>query len=244
MSFEALLQEFEELAKSMASDGDADDKRIQAAANSDEGGNGGDDQGNGDDAGTNDDAGNGDDQGSGAAGGDGDADNNGGAGDGDADDNKGGESTLGKSFTATGENGEPLELIDGTELVKSLMARVETNESQAVAVMGSLGDLIKSQTQTLQSQGQLIKSLQEKVDALGTEGRGRKATVSLSQKPSQEHMAKSQSGDEELTGSQFLAKCLQAQAAGRLTGMDVSRAQIALNQNVPVPADIVSRVAG
>lgn len=243
MSFEALLQEFEGLAKSMASEGDADDKRIQAAANSEEGGEGGDGQGNGNGVGTGDDAGNGDGQGAGAAGGDGDADNKGGAADGDADD-KGGESTLGKSFTATGENGEPLELIDGTELVKSLMDRVETNESQAIAVMGSLGDLIKSQTQTLQSQGQLIKSLQEKVDALGTEGRGRKATVTLSQKPSQEHMAKSQSGDEEITGSQFLAKCLQAQAAGRLTGMDVSRAQIALNQGVSVPADIVSRVAG
>jgi hypothetical protein len=248
MSFAALMQEFETLAKSMAEQGDTDDARIHAAAGGEggEGGEAGSAEGNGEGAGEagNGAAGDGNGEGAagGAAGGDGDADDKGGAGDGDADD-KGGE-TLGKSFSATTEDGETKEFIDGTELVKSLMSRIETNESESVAVMGQLGDLIKSQSQMLQSQGQLIKSLQEQVSSLGSEGRGRKATVSLVQKPSQEQMAKSQAGSEEMTGPQFLAKCLQAQAAGRLTGMDVSRAQIALNSGVNVPADIVSRVAG
>lgn len=245
MSFAALMQEFETLAKSMAEQGDTDDARIHAAAGGEggEGGEAGNEEGNGEGAGEagNGEAGEGGEAG-GAAGGDGDADDKGGAGDGDADDK--GEEALGKSFSATTEDGETKEFIDGTELVKSLMSRIETNESESVAVMGQLGDLIKSQSQMLQSQGQLIKSLQEQVSSLGSEGRGRKATVSLVQKPSQEQMAKSQAGNEEMTGPQFLAKCLQAQAAGRLTGMDVSRAQIALNQGVNVPADIVSRVAG
>lgn len=245
MSFAALMQEFETLAKSMAEQGDTDDARIHAAAGGEggEGGEAGSAEGNGEGAGEagNGEAGEGGEAG-GAAGGDGDADDKGGAGDGDADDK--GEEALGKSFSATTEDGETKEFIDGTELVKSLMSRIETNESESVAVMGQLGDLIKSQSQMLQSQGQLIKSLQEQVSSLGSEGRGRKATVSLVQKPSQEQMAKSQAGSEEMTGPQFLAKCLQAQAAGRLTGMDVSRAQIALNSGVNVPADIVSRVAG
>lgn len=214
MSFEALLEEFDTLQKSLAAqaqESDKDDEEIQAAA--DEGnGNGGID---GDDEGRTD----GDDED--------DED--------DEDEDEDGQSVLGKSFAFTLDNGEVVEAVDGTELVKSLMGRIDNNESQVTAALAGALGLIKQQ-------GDMIKSLTDKVSALGAEGRGRKAALTVHEKPAAGSGAAQQKDG--VPAGEFMHKCLQAQAAGRITGQDVSRAQIALNSGVAVPADIVSRVAG
>ncbi len=214
--YEKLLEELETMAKAMPGDDGADDDKIQAAAaaaNPDADGDGENDV-TGDDL--NPEGGEG----------------LGGEGEGDGDD----EEAMGKSFALKLEDGTELEAIDGTELVKSLMARVESNEGTVMKALGTAVDL-------LGKQGDMIKSLQDEVKKLAGEGRGRKTVVSVSEKPvAGATMAKSQGAADGLSANEFMAKALAAQASGRLTGLDVARAESALNKGLPVPQDVVNRV--
>ena len=214
--YEKLLEELETMAKAMPGDEGADDDKIQAAAaaaNPDADGDGENDV-TGDDLSPEGSEGLGDE------------------GEGDGDD----EETMGKSFAHTLEDGTELEAIDGTELVKSLMARVESNEGTVMKALGTAVDL-------LGKQGDMIKSLQDEVKKLAGEGRGRKTVVSVSEKPvAGATMAKSQGAADGLSANEFMAKALAAQASGRLTGLDVARAESALNKGLPVPQDVVNRV--
>ena len=216
--YEKLLEELETMAKAMPGDEGADDDKIQAAAaaaNPDADGDGENDV-TGDDLSPEGSKGLGDE----------------GEGDGDGDD----EETMGKSFALKLEDGTELEAIDGTELVKSLMARVESNEGTVMKALGTAVDL-------LGKQGDMIKSLQDEVKKLAGEGRGRKTVVSVSEKPvAGATMAKSQGAADGLSANEFMAKALAAQASGRLTGLDVARAESALNKGLPVPQDVVNRV--
>lgn len=152
---------------------------------------------------------------------------------GDADD----KNPMAKSMTAQGADGEEIEVVDATEMLKSL-------QSDLTEQGGVLAKALETMTSVAQKQGALIKSLQTEVRALAGQGRGRKAVISVSEKPMPgETMAKSHQDDApKLTREQFMAKCLDAQKAHKITGLDVSRAEIAINNGVPVPADIVSRV--
>lgn len=216
--YEKLLEELETMAKAMPGDEGADDDKIQAAAaaaNPDADGDGENDV-TGDDLNPEGGEGLGDE----------------GEGEGDGDD----EETMGKSFALKLEDGTELEAIDGTELVKSLMARVESNEGTVMKALGTAVDL-------LGKQGNMIKSLQDEVKKLAGEGRGRKTVVSVSEKPvAGATMAKSQGAADGLSANEFMAKALAAQASGRLTGLDVARAESALNKGLPVPQDVVNRV--
>lgn len=216
MSFEKLLDELETMSKAMPSDDTGeDDKKIQAAAA--EGGEG--DVSNDDDK--NDDVSQDDD--------DNDLDN-GSESDKEGDDDRG----MTKSFQFTLESGEVIEAQDGTKLVKSLISRVEKNEAVLTKALGTAVTLIKSQ-------GELIKSLQSKVDNLSGQGRGRKAIVSVVEKQSTALVKSVQ--EEGMSANEFMAKALEAQAKGLITGLDVSRAEAHLNKGLRIPDDIVAKVA-
>ena len=153
---------------------------------------------------------------------------------------------MGKSMTVFDSEGNPVNAVDGTELIKSLMVRLETVESKA----NGAGELAKALSQTVQLVGQqaeLIKSLQERVNVLGGEGRGRKSAVVIptSKPDASQQMAKAMGSEQQqgIPAHEFMAKALTAQAQGLITGLDVSRAESHLNHRMPVPADIVSRVA-
>ena len=153
---------------------------------------------------------------------------------------------MGKSMTVFDSEGNPVNAVDGTELIKSLMVRLETVESKA----NGAGELAKALSQTVQLVGQqaeLIKSLQERVNVLSGEGRGRKSAVVFptSKPDASQQMAKAMGSEQQqgIPAHEFMAKALTAQAQGLITGLDVSRAESHLNHRLPVPADIVSRVA-
>lgn len=164
--------------------------------------------------------------------GDGDEDDAGGKGDGDADDKP-----MVKSMQVTLEDGTQAEAIDGTELVKSLQARIETGEDQLTKSMGAIMGLIKGQSD-------MIKSLSDQVKALRGEGRGRKTVVNVAEKPdsaSPKPLVKSLT-PEGMTADQFFAKALTAQREGRISGSDVAVAEACLNRGEAIPANIVHRV--
>ena len=226
MSFESLIgdlqalsdaREQQVLAKSLAAADAADDDKVTAAAAEagatlPEDGEAADDETDAD-----------------AAGGEG--------GEGDEGDDEG--EPFGKSFFD--QDGNPVEVVDATEMLKSLGARLEQTELGAGQAIGLAVDLIKSQGATIQSQGELLKSLATKVESLASRGRGRVATLSVADKPSVgEPLAKSEPAG--VAPQEFMAKALEAQRFGRLTGRDVSIAEGYLQKGLAVPADIVNRV--
>lgn len=166
-----------------------------------------------------------------------DGDEGAGAGDGDGD-----EEPMGKSFEFVGEDGQKHEAVDGTELVKSLMAKIDTQESSMTKALGVAVDLIKSQGDLLKSQGEQIADLTGRIERLSNEGRGRKATVSVAEKPAAGELQKSEPAG--VSGQEFMTKALAAQADGKLTGRDVAIAETSLQKGLAVPADIVKRVLG
>jgi len=225
MSFESLIgdlqalsdaREQQVLAKSLAAADAADDDKVTAAAAEagatlPEGGEAADGETDADAAGGDAAGGEGDDEGE----------------------------PFGKSFFD--QDGNPVEVVDATEMLKSLGARLEQTELGAGQAIGLAVDLIKSQGATIQSQGELLKSLATKVESLASQGRGRVATLSVADKPSVgEPLAKSEPAG--VAPQEFMAKALEAQRVGRLTGRDVSIAEGYLQKGLAVPADIVNRV--
>ena len=165
--------------------------------------------------------------------GDGDADNNGGMPDGDKDD---GGKPMAKSFKFTLEDGTEVEAQDGSELVKSLGERLDATETTMAKALGQAVDLIKGQ-------GEMIKSMQDQIKKLSGEGRGRKAVVSIVEKPGPGEGVMAKSESQGMSHEQFFAKALTAQKEGRLSGTDIAIAESCLNRGEAIPANIVARVA-
>ena len=153
----------------------------------------------------------------------------------------GDEETFGKSFRVQLGSGEEVDAFDGTKLVKSLMARVETQEAASVAQAETLTKALGVAVDLLTEHGKTISLLKSEVVRLGSEGRGRKAVVSVNEKPSAVEMNKS-APVEGLSSEEFMGKALAAQAAGRITGLQVSIAEGSLLKGLAVPAEIINKV--
>lgn len=167
-----------------------------------------------------------------------------GGGDGDANVKKDGEGEgdqpMAKSFEVTLADGTKVEAEDGTALVKSLVARIDTNESDTAKVMEVTVGLLKSANAAIAEQGTLIKSLQDKVAALSNEGKGRKTILSVIDKTGPTEMTKS-----EPTGMQpteFLAKSEAAWSANRITGQEFNTIDVSLRTGQPIDQGLIARV--
>jgi len=183
-------------------------------------------------------------------GGAGDMDDMDGEDDMDDEDDEQDDKMLGKSFSVQGADGQPVRAYDATDLIKSLNARMvglETSvgdEGERRVHLGKslavIADLLKTQQDCIASQDQQITALTKSVEALGGQGRGRRAVVSVSENPGAA-MTKSMQ-PEGLSRNDFLAKAESAQKAGRISGRDVALAEAYLNSGKPMPAALVSRV--
>jgi hypothetical protein len=129
---------------------------------------------------------------------------------------------MAKSFKLRLDDGTEVDAVDGTEMLKALVARDERGAAALKKVFAILS-----------ARGDMLKSLQGEVARIsGTGGRGTKAG----------EIAKSENSG--VTPEQFFVKALSAQAAGKLSGEDIARAESYLNRGLSVPADIVARVYG
>lgn len=161
-----------------------------------------------------------------------DGDEDGGPGDGDGDEpmaKSDCDKPMAKSMSVTLPDGTEAEAIDGLELIKSFQGQMDV-------IAEGTGKVLKSMSAHLKEQAELIKSLKSDIDTLRSEGRGRKTVVTMAGAP--EPMAKSMS-----TPSDILAKCLDAQKAGKLTALDVSVAEGYLNRGMQIPDRIVSVIS-
>lgn len=150
----------------------------------------------------------------------------------DSDDDSG---EMKKSFVFKTDDGEEIEAVDGTELVKSLVARMDESESK-------LGQTLTAAVELIKSQGEMIKSLNEKVVKLGGEGRGRKTVVSVVEKSATLAKGNLGEGEESITPQNLLVKAMDAQRAGRLVATDVAIVEGCVNRGIEVPQHIVARI--
>lgn len=156
------------------------------------------------------------------------------AADGDDDEGdkeKGEKEPMTKSFTDA--DGNVVEYEDGTLLVKALTARVDAAEAGFAKAMEQVTTIIKGRDE-------IIKSLTDQVSMLSGQGRGRKAVLSIVEKPNATMLAKSEVAG--ISHKEFFAKAFTAQSEGRITGLDISIAETSLNRGEPIPAGILSRV--
>lgn len=116
-------------------------------------------------------------------------------------------------------NGETMEFIDGTEMVKSLSARLDSQS-------GELAKALTSATELIKSMGAEIDALKSDVKRIAASGAGRKSAKTVP------------AVGGEVSGEVFMAKALNAQKAGRLSALQVSIAEGYLQRGIQVPDSI------
>ena len=152
--------------------------------------------------------------------------------DGDEDDE--GKEPMAKSLTIEGEE---VEIVDAEQLIKSLSDlsdRVGTHDQTLVKALADT-------TRIMKAQGDLIKSLSDRLDKVSKQGAGRKAVLAISERPApgETTMAKSEQAPHP---GEILAKALAAQQTGKITAHDVSRCEIAFQSGVAFPADVLAKI--
>ena len=166
------------------------------------------------------------------------------AADGDDDakgeeDDDGEEKTITKSLTLN--DGEVF--IDATDLLKALQDDVTEHSEVLAKAMPQILQLVQGQSKMIQQQGELIKSMQTRIDTLAGQGRGRKTVVTLSEKQgvSEQQLAKSE--QDGISPQEFMLKANNAFEKGVINGVQLNTIDVSLRQGVPLPSDIIAKIA-
>ncbi len=142
---------------------------------------------------------------------------------------------FGKSFEFVDEKGEKHEAVDATALVKSLLERADRADDTLAKALTAMNGVVAKQ-------GELIKSLTDQVKALSSQGRGRKAVVSIVEKPDAGTLAKSQASEEGMSTEQFFAKANAAFDAEKISGKDLNVISVCLRSNHPIEPALIQKV--
>jgi len=145
------------------------------------------------------------------------------------------EDVFGKSFAVKTVDGAVVQAVDGAAALRALQSRMARRDEVISKALASV-------TSVLKQQAELIKSLRAEVARGGMAGRGRKAVLTVHDKPAAGTLQKSQPAG--VSAQEFLLKALDAQRAGRITGVDVAIAEAALNAGQQVPQHIAAKVLG
>lgn len=153
-----------------------------------------------------------------------------------------GKKPMTKSVTAIDSEGNEMEAIDATELVKSMHDQLARHDDL----------LAKSLTPLMQAvvkQGEVIKSLQASLNKIGSEGRGRKSTLTVLETPAGGEIAKSMAAGGKTAGGlpsreEFMAK---AEAAwdggkGKLSGLEFAACDTAFRTGKQLDPSIIKKV--
>lgn len=144
-----------------------------------------------------------------------------------------GDKPMAKSMTV---DGEEYEVVDAEQLIKSLhdlTGRVSEHETVlAKALESTLG--------TIKAQGDMIKSLNARVEKLAGQGRGRKTVLAVHEKPAVgETLAKSQ--PEGLTHGELMAKANAAFSAGKISGLELTTIDVSLRSNQQIDQGLLAK---
>jgi hypothetical protein len=143
---------------------------------------------------------------------------------------------FGKSFAFTDESGASHEAVDATDLVKSLMARQTQSDDVLAKALDSFNTVVRKQ-------GDMIKSLSAQVASLSSQGRGRKAMLTMIEKPAiGDTMAKA-NADAGISPEQFFAKANAAFDAGKISGKELNVVSVSLRGNHPIEPGLIQKIA-
>jgi hypothetical protein len=157
------------------------------------------------------------------------------------EDEDGGEEPMTKAFKVKTADGAEVDVIDGSQMLKSLGDRVAKIEGFGLEAFAELQTAMGGALELIKAQGTMIKSLTERMTELAGAGRGRKAVVTVAEKPAPAAtMAKAE--EQGVTPEVFFTKALSLQAAGKVTAEDIARAEAALNRGLPIPESIRVKV--
>lgn len=145
----------------------------------------------------------------------------------------GDEKPMAKSISAM-VDGEEVEAIDATDLLKSLDTRIGGVESV-------LAKALASTMTTIKTQGEMIKSLQSQMTKLASTGKGRKTVLSVIEKPEAGAETLQKSDPVGLTNQEFMLKANEAFSAGKLTGQELTTADVAIRMGQPIPSNIITK---
>lgn len=144
-----------------------------------------------------------------------------------------------KSLQVTLADGTVIEAEDGTELVKSLFARVDSNEDMVVKALGGTLNLVKAQADQLKETTALVKSLQADVARLGNQGAGRKTLVNVHEQVTQLAKAHAPQGP---TPQEFMAKAHSAFEAKKITGIELTTCDVAVRTQQQIEPGLIAKV--
>lgn len=144
------------------------------------------------------------------------------------------ETPMTKSMTI---DGEEVEVVDAEALVKSmqdLTGRVgKQEETLTKALTGTLA-LVKQQ-------GEMLKSMNARLNKMSKSGAGRKTVLSVHDKPAtggEEHLAKSEQG---MTKADVLAKAHAAFDAGKINGLELTTIDVSLRGNTEIDHGLLAK---
>lgn len=152
----------------------------------------------------------------------------------DEDDDE--EDEMGKSLNVTLENGEQVRALDGTAMVKALMAKQDTASNNVEALAAQTVSLLKSMSSTIDKQNTRIESLQKSLGDLGAQGRGRKSKVMVHDRGSDAAPAATDAGED------VMQKAMQAFDAGKITGIELNTIDVGLRSRQTPPADLLAKI--
>lgn len=154
------------------------------------------------------------------------------------EDEEGEGAEFGKSL---GLDGAGAEMVDATDLVKSLIARLDSTD-------GVMAKALTAMAGVASKQNDLIKSLQADVKAMSVTGRGRKTLLTMTDRPGvADTLAKGGEVSAEeaggITPTDLLAKCDAAFTAGKLSANEFNTVDVCLRNSWPIDAGILRKVA-
>ncbi len=155
---------------------------------------------------------------------------------------------MAKSFQVVLENGDKVQAFDGSEIVENLIKRTNsmgTAMAKAIAVVQAIGD---AHSETIKQNDTLVKSnealtktveeLRKSVESIGDVGRGRKSVVQMIGADPEG----TENGKKGVTTGEFMNKSMTAMKAGRISGGEATRINALINNNKPIPEELVSKV--
>lgn len=159
-------------------------------------------------------------------------------GDGDEDDEDDEDEVLGKSYQATDSEGQSVRAYDATDLIKSLNSRLSRAETILETDTEHLSKSLNLMSDMLKSQSDQIETLQKAMVAMSKQGVGRKAVLTVNEKP-EPTMIKS---DQPMNPETFMAKAQTAYGAGRISGKDLTTCSVALRIGESIDANLLNRI--
>jgi hypothetical protein len=157
------------------------------------------------------------------------------------DDEDEGEPSMTKAFTVKATEGAEVDVINGSQMLKSLGDRVAVIEGFGLEAFAEVKTAMGGALELIKAQGGMIKSLTERLTELAGAGRGRKAVVTIVEKPAPTATT-AKAEEQGVTPEVFFAKALSLQREGKVSGEDIARAEAALNRGLSIPESIRLKV--